>query len=103
MDFIDWCHHVLGTLEEQRFHSHLSDYALQEMLFREVAKQPQFQESRIRHSMFDALWAMRDAGLAEEGNHRKWKITPLGRKALSDPIEFWSDICAVQLDAEEEN
>jgi hypothetical protein len=102
MDFIDWCHHVLRTLEEQRFHPHLSDHELQEVLFGEISKPSEFHFSDVRHSMFHALWALRDAGLAEEGNHRKWKITPLGRRVLSDPIEFWSKICEEELDSEEQ-
>jgi hypothetical protein len=101
MDFIDWCHHVLRTLEEQRFHPFLSDHELQNIIFGEAAKDPNFHFSDVRHGMFHALWTLRDAGLAEEGNHKKWKITPVGRQALSDPTEYWMGICQQEIDQEE--
>jgi hypothetical protein len=36
MDFIDWYHHVLQTLEDERFNPHLSDHTLQNLLFGEM-------------------------------------------------------------------
>ncbi len=101
MDFIDWCHHVLRTLEEQRFHSFLSDYELQRIIFGDAANDSNFHFSNVRHGMFHALWALRDAGLAEEGNHKKWKITPFGRQVLSDPTGYWMGICQQEIDEAE--
>ncbi|MGA9996699.1 MAG: ATP-binding protein [Pyrinomonadaceae bacterium] len=100
MDFIDWCHHVLQTLERERFHPHLSDHELQNILFGEAAKQPGFHTSNTRHGMFHALTALSEAGLVEIEKY-KLKITPLGRKVLSDSIEYWTAICDQELDSEE--
>ena len=101
MDFIDWCHHVLQTLERERFNPHLGDHELQDILFGEVAQQPEFHTSDARHGMFDALKALSNAGLAIEDNY-KWKITPLGREVLSDTTNYWTAICEQVLDPEEE-
>jgi hypothetical protein len=101
MDFIEWCHHVLQTLEQQRFHPFLSEHEFLNIIFGEAAKDPQFHFSKARHGMLDALWSLRDAGLAEEGNHHKWKITPKGRQVLSDPTDYWTEICQQEIDPEE--
>jgi hypothetical protein len=101
MDFIDWCHHVLQTLERERFHSHLDEHELEHVLFGEIAQQPEFHTSNARQGMFDALKALSNAGLAAEDNYRL-KITPPGRKVLSDPTNYWSEICEQELDPEEE-
>lgn len=101
MDFIDWCHHILGTLERERFRSHLDEDELENILFGDIAQQAKFHTSDIRHGMFDALTALKEAGLAEEENYRL-KITPFGRKVLSDPTEYWTDICEQEIDPEEE-
>jgi hypothetical protein len=100
MDFIDWCHHVLATLERERFHPHLSDHELEAILFGEAALQPSFYTSDIRHGMFDALDALSGEGLADLSNYRV-KITPAGRQVLSDPTEFWATICRQEVDPEE--
>src|SRR5438034_5221922 len=100
MDFIDWCHRVLQTLEAERFNSHLSDHALQNILFGETAKQPEFHISEARHGMFHAIKALSAAGLAKEEPY-KVKITPLGRDVLLEPKEYWTAICAQKLDSEE--
>ncbi len=101
MDFVDWCHQVLQTLENERFNSHLSDHALQEILFGETAKQPGFHTSNARHGMFHAIKALSRAGLLIEERY-KLRISPFGRDVLSSPIEFWTTICAQRLDSEEE-
>lgn len=101
MDFIDWCHHVLQTLERERFHPHLSDHALQNILFGEVAQRPDFHSSDIRHGMFHALDELSAAGLAQPEKYRI-KIAPLGREVLSDPTEYWAAICEQEIDPEEE-
>jgi hypothetical protein len=102
MDFIDWCHHVLQTLEQQRFHPFLSEHELLNVLFGESAKQSEFHFSKQRHGMLHALDALSEAGLAEEGQHHKWTITPPGRKVLSDPTDYWSAICQQEIDDPEE-
>jgi hypothetical protein len=102
MDFIDWCHHVLQTLERERFHAHLGDHELQNILFGESAQQPGFHTSDARHGMFHALKALSNAGLAQEDRH-KWRITPLGREVLADPTNYWTAICEQELDPEEEH
>jgi hypothetical protein len=100
MDFIDWCHHVLRTLERERFRSHLDEHELENILFGDAGRQAGFHTSDIRHGMFHALTALKDVGLAEEENYRI-KITPFGRKVLSDPTEFWAEICEEEVDPEE--
>lgn len=101
MDFIDWCHHVLQTLEREKFNPHLSDHEIQRVLFGEdVVKRPEFHTSNARHGMFDALDLLLNAGLAEKGQYN-WNITPLGRKVLSDPIDYWMEVCQQELDTEE--
>lgn len=100
MDFIDWCHHVLRTLEKERFHPHLSDHELQGILFGERSHEPSFHTSNARHGMFHALKALSDAGLVETDNYRL-RITPIGRSVLADPTEMWTAICAHELDEEE--
>lgn len=100
MDFIDWCHHILRTLEKERFRPHLDEHELENILFGDVGRQAGFHTSNIRHGMFDALTALKDVSLAEE-EHYRLKITPLGRKVLSDPTGFWAEICEEELDPEE--
>lgn len=101
MDFIDWCHHVLQTLEDNRFHSHLSSHELQNILFSEAAKQSTFHTSDARSGMFDAVKALSKIGLVEEGQY-KLKITPLGRQVLTNPTDYWTTICEQDLDPEEQ-
>lgn len=49
MDFIDWCHHVLGILEKERFNQDLSDYEIPEVIFsKEITQRPDFHESNAR-------------------------------------------------------
>jgi hypothetical protein len=100
MDFIDWCHHVLRTLERERFRYHLDDHELEGILFDDAAREAEFHTSDIRHGMFQALDALKDVGLAVEEDY-KLKITPLGRKVLADPTEFWAEICEEEIDSEE--
>lgn len=100
MDFIDWCHHVLKTLERERFNPHLTSHELQNILFGEDAQQPDFHFSNTRHGMFHALTALADADLSQTAQGR-YKITPLGRKLLSDPTEYWTLICTKEIDPEE--
>lgn len=100
MDFIDWCHHILHTLEQERFKYHFDEDELEGILFGDVARQAGFHTSDLRHGMFHALTALMGAGLAEKEDY-KLKITPFGRKILSDPTEFWAGICNEQLDPEE--
>jgi diguanylate cyclase (GGDEF)-like protein len=101
MDFIDWCHHILRTLENERFSQHLSDYELQDLLYGENGRQPDFHTSDTRQGMFQALETLSTVGLAEETNY-SWRITPFGRKVLSDPTEYWAEICVEDLDEDEE-
>lgn len=100
MDFIDWCHHVLLTLEREKFRPHLDEDELENILFGDIAHQAGFHTSDIRHGMFHALTALKEAGLAEEENYRL-NITPFGKKVLSDPTEYWAKICEEEIDPEE--
>jgi hypothetical protein len=100
MDFIDWCHHVLWTLERERFRSHLDEHEFEGILFGDAAREPGFHTSNVQHGMFHALNALTEAGLADKEDY-KLKITPLGRKVLSDPTEFWAEICEEEVDTEE--
>jgi len=100
MHFIDWCHHVLQTLEDERFNPHLSNHALQNILFGDTSQQAGFHTSDAQHGMFHAIKALSAAGLAEEERY-KLKITPMGRDVLSDPKEYWRAICGQRLDSEE--
>jgi hypothetical protein len=95
MDFIDWCHQVLRTMEEERFNPHLSDHRLREILLGTN------NEEKARLGLFQALTALSEAELAQKGKYN-WKITPLGRTVISDPTDFWTAICEQQIDAEEE-
>ena len=101
MDFMDWCHHVLQTLENERFNTHLSDHTLQNVLFGETAQQPGFHTSNARHGMFHAIKALSRANLVLEERY-KLRITPFGRDVLANPIEYWTEICEQRLDSEEE-
>lgn len=101
MDFIDWCHHVLETLEDKRFHPHLSSHELQNILFGAAAKQSTFHTSDARHGMFDAIKALSKISLVEEGQY-KLKITPLGRQVLANPTDYWTAVCGQELDPEEQ-
>lgn len=101
MDFIDWCHHVLQTLENERFNSHLSDHELQNILFGETALQSEFHGSQARLGMFDAIKTLSEVGFVEEGQYRL-KITPLGRKVLANPSEYWTEVCEQEIDLEEQ-
>lgn len=102
MEFINWCHHVLQTLEDEKFNSHLSTHALQNILFGEATQQSAFHTSDARHGMFHAITSLKEAGLAAEEPYRL-KITPLGREILLDPTDYWAAvICGQKLDPEEE-
>ena len=101
MDFIVWCHHLLQTLEDERFHSHLSTHALQSIMFGEEAQQSTFHTSDARRGMFDAIEVLSKIGLVEEGQY-KLKITPLGRQVLASPTDYWTMICEQNLDPEEQ-
>jgi len=71
MDFIDWCHRVLRTLDDERLNAHLSEHRLREILFGDAIN------DNTRAALRDALVALLDAGLVEQGKYN-WKISPLG-------------------------
>ncbi len=95
MDFIDWCHHVLRALENERLSPHLSDHRLREIILGNN------NEERARLALHQALTALRDAGLAQKGAYN-WKITPQGRQVLSDPTDYWTAICEQEITDPEE-
>jgi hypothetical protein len=102
MDFIDWCHHVLNILEKEKFNQYLDDHEIPRVIFpEEVIQQPSFHESNTRMGMFDTLEMLADVDLLEKENWN-WRITPVGRKVLADPTNYWADICSEELDSEEE-
>lgn len=101
MDFIDWCHKILQVIEAERFSLHLGEYELQELLFGEFARSSEFHGSDIRQGMFQALETLENTGLVTERDYQ-WKITPLGRKVLADPTNFWTEICEHELDEQEQ-
>jgi hypothetical protein len=94
VDFIDWCHRVLRILDDERLNAQLSEHRLREILFGDEIN------DTTRPALRYALGQLAEEGLAEQGKFN-WKITPFGRKVLSDPIEFWASICAEQIDSEE--
>ena len=91
MDFIDWCHHVLRTLEEERFNAHLSDHQLREILLGNN------NDEKARLGLHQGLKALSEAGLAQKPTY-SWKITPQGRKVLSNPTDYWAAICRQEVD-----
>jgi len=94
VDFIDWCHRVLRTLDDERLNATLSEHHIREILFGDSD-----QES-TRLGLRHGLEALAEAGLAEQGKYT-WKITPFGREVLSDPTEYWTAICQKKIDSEE--
>ncbi len=94
MDFIDWCHRVLHTLEDERLNAQLSEHRLREVLFGNAIN------DNTRIALHDALVALHGAGLAEQGKYT-WKITPRGRAVLLDPTKYWTAICQQDIDPEE--
>lgn len=102
MDFIDWCHHVLSILEREKFNQYLSEYEIPRVIFpEEVTQQAEFHQSNARMGMFDTLETLENIGLIEK-NDWNWRITPLGKKVLKNPTQYWSEICQEELDSEEE-
>lgn len=102
MDFIDWCHHILGILEKEKFNQYLSDYEIEKVIFSEdITQQPDFHESNSRMGMFDTLDLLQSAELVEKMDWN-WRISVLGRSVLKNPTEYWSEICQQEIEPEEE-
>lgn len=71
MDFIDWCHRVLRTLDDETLNATLSEHRLREILFGDS------DQENTRLSLRHALVALAEAGLAEQRqihleNHTVW-------------------------------
>jgi len=103
MDFIDWCHHVLGILEKEKFNQDLYTDKISRIIFpKEITQQPDFHNSNILRGVEQTLKFLLEAELIEEDSWGNWKITLSGRKVLIDPINSWTKICGEELDSEEE-
>jgi Putative DNA-binding domain len=102
MDFIDWCHHILGILEKEKFNKYLSDNEIERVVFSEdITQQKDFHESNARMGVFDTLDLLQNAGLIEK-NDWNWRISVLGKKVLKNPTNYWSEICHHEIEDEEE-
>ncbi|MBA3784676.1 MAG: ATP-binding protein [Acidobacteria bacterium] len=103
MDFIDWCHHILGVLEKEKLKGYIHYYEMPKIVFTKgLTEQEDFHNSDARSGLDQTLNMLSDAGLVDNKNQSDWKISTFGRKVFADPINFWSEICNENLDDEEE-
>lgn len=102
MDFIDWCHYILGIFEREKYNQYLRDYEIPQLIFpKNIVQQPTFHGSIIWMGMYDTIKILQNAELLEEINY-SWRISVFGRKVLKDPTEFWSEICQQEFEPDEE-
>lgn len=102
MDFIDWCHHVLGVLEKEKLKDDIHYYVIPKLVFsKDLTEQEDFHNSNALSGLDQTLRLLEDADLVDSKNQSYWKINTLGRKVLADPINFWREICDENLDNEE--
>jgi len=103
MDFIDWCHHILGILEKEKLKGYIHYYDMPEIVFsKDLTEQEDFHYSNALSRLDQTLNMLADADLVDNKDQSYWKISTLGRKVFADPINFWSEICNEILDVEEE-
>jgi hypothetical protein len=103
MDFIDWCHYVLGILEKEKLKDYIHDYELPKIVFsKDLTEQENFHNSNALSGLHQTLKMLAEAGLVDIYKESYQKISLLGRKVLADPINFWSEICDEILDDKEE-
>jgi hypothetical protein len=103
MDFIDWCHYILGVLEKEKLKGYIHYYEMPEIAFsKDLTEQEDFHNSNAFSGLDQTLYMLADAGLVDNKNQSDWKISTLGRKVFADPINFWSEICNENLNNEEE-
>ncbi len=103
MDFIDWCHHILGVLEKEKLKGYVHYYEMPEIVFsKNLTEQEDFHNSNAHSGLDQTLNMLADADLVDNDRQSYWKISTLGRKVFADPINFWSEICNENLDDEEE-
>jgi hypothetical protein len=102
MDFIDWCSLVLNRLIEAGREPHLDEIRLAQILYGEDFRMsPGFWESTHRKAMFDAMNELGTLNLVEE-DRRFWTVTVDGRSFARDPLPLWQEICATELEPDEE-
>lgn len=103
MDFIDWCHHILGSLEKEKLKGYIHDYDMPKIVFsKDLIEQEDFHNSDALSGLNQTLRMLADGCLVDNHKESYWKISTLGRKVCADPINFWSEICSENLDNEEE-
>jgi hypothetical protein len=102
MDFIDWCGFVMNKLIEAGREPHLDEIRLAQIVYgEEFRMNPGFWESTHRKAMLDAMNEMVSLGLIEEDG-RFWTVTVDGRAFARDPLPLWQEICATELEPDEE-
>ena len=107
MDFVDWCHRVLGELARTSSQDAASrsigttHFALGTAVFGSEFTSPGFSDRTEYQGFYDALEAVGDAGLAERQG-MLWQVTTLGDQVLHDPTDLWTDVCSTRLKPEQE-
>ena len=107
MDFVDWCHRVLGELARTSSQDAASrsigttHFALGTAIFGSDFTSPGFSDTTEYQGFYDALEAIGDAGLAEREG-MLWKVTTLGDQVLHDQTNLWTDVCSTRLKPEQE-
>ncbi|HEX9929862.1 MAG TPA: ATP-binding protein [Pyrinomonadaceae bacterium] len=103
MDFIDWCHHVLGVLEKEKLKGYKHYYRIPKIVFsKDLIEEEDFRNSDALLGLDQTLHMLADVDLVDNQHQSDWKISTLGRKIFADPINFWSEICNEILDSEED-
>ncbi|MDQ3131741.1 MAG: putative DNA binding domain-containing protein [Acidobacteriota bacterium] len=103
MDFIDWCHHVLGILEKEKLKDYIHDCELPEIVFsKDLTEQENFHNSDALSGLHQTIKILAEAGLVDIYRESYQKISLLGRKVFADRVNFWSVICDEILDDKEE-
>jgi hypothetical protein len=102
LDFVEWCGVVLSKLQESSRDPRRSIVGLSH---RDLAKD-QFDDTYTATGpevlVMDALLELTKNDLAERRSSNYVKITPTGRAYLEDQVIWWSSVCSIPLQREQQ-
>ncbi len=101
MDFVDWCHEVLGGLAQLRQTIPNADLCgvsepdiVRVVYGPRVAGQPGYLDSSRRRGLLDALEELARLNWVERRLEGWWRITSVGEQAARDPTPLWRAVAA---------